>query len=82
LGLELSGGIESEAVFVGCDVVGKMKTRQKEVGFQVLVGAAQKLSRRSMRERSERFLLLPAPLPRLATKSMPRGKKATPISRA
>ena len=24
-------------------VVGKMKTRQKEVGFQVLVGAAQKL---------------------------------------
>lgn len=27
----------------GVTVVGKMKTRQKEVGFQVLVGAAQKL---------------------------------------
>ena len=27
----------------GVSVVGKMKTRQKEIGFQVLVGAAQKL---------------------------------------
>ena len=35
----ISGSASSSAV----TIVGKMKTRQKEVGFQVLVGAAQKL---------------------------------------
>jgi 4-hydroxy-2-oxoglutarate aldolase len=39
----LSGTSESKPSSTAITVVGKMKTRQKEVGFQVLVGAAQKL---------------------------------------
>ena len=39
----LSGGSETKASLSAVTVAGKMKTRQKEVGFQVLVGAAQKL---------------------------------------
>jgi 4-hydroxy-2-oxoglutarate aldolase len=39
----LSGATESTPSSSAVSVVGKMKTRQKEVGFQVLVGAAQKL---------------------------------------
>lgn len=39
----LSGASESKPSSAAVTVVGKMKTRQKEVGFQVLVGAAQKL---------------------------------------
>lgn len=39
----LSGESKSQPSSSAVTVVGKMKTRQKEVGFQVLVGAAQKL---------------------------------------
>ena len=39
----LSGAKESKPSSAAVTVVGKMKTRQKEVGFQVLVGAAHKL---------------------------------------
>jgi 4-hydroxy-2-oxoglutarate aldolase len=39
----LSGTSEVKPSSSAVSVVGKMKTRQKEVGFQVLVGAAQKL---------------------------------------
>jgi dihydrodipicolinate synthase/N-acetylneuraminate lyase len=39
----LSGTSEIKPSSSAVTVVGKMKTRQKEVGFQVLVGAAQKL---------------------------------------
>lgn len=39
----LSGTSPSKPSSSAVSVVGKMKTRQKEVGFQVLVGAAQKL---------------------------------------
>ena len=39
----LSGASEPKASSSAVTVVGKMKTRQKEVGFQVLVGAAHKL---------------------------------------
>jgi 4-hydroxy-2-oxoglutarate aldolase len=39
----LSGSSEPKASSSAVSVVGKMKTRQKEVGFQVLVGAAHKL---------------------------------------
>jgi 4-hydroxy-2-oxoglutarate aldolase len=39
----LSGSSEVKPSSSAVTVVGKMKTRQKEVGFQVLVGAAQKL---------------------------------------
>jgi 4-hydroxy-2-oxoglutarate aldolase len=39
----LSGSQEAKPSSVAVTVVGKMKTRQKEVGFQVLVGAAHKL---------------------------------------
>ncbi len=39
----LSGATEIKASSSAVTVVGKMKTRQKEVGFQVLVGAAHKL---------------------------------------
>lgn len=39
----LSGASEVKPSSSAVTVVGKMKTRQKEVGFQVLVGAAQKL---------------------------------------
>jgi 4-hydroxy-2-oxoglutarate aldolase len=39
----LSGAAELKPSSSAVTVVGKMKTRQKEVGFQVLVGAAQKL---------------------------------------
>ena len=39
----LSGGSSSKPSSSSVTVVGKMKTRQKEVGFQVLVGAAHKL---------------------------------------
>lgn len=39
----LAGGAEVKPSSAGVSVVGKMKTRHKEVGFQVLVGAAQKL---------------------------------------
>lgn len=39
----LSGASETKPSSAAVSVVGKMKTRQKEVGFQVLVGAAQKL---------------------------------------
>jgi dihydrodipicolinate synthase/N-acetylneuraminate lyase len=39
----LSGTSESKPSSSAVSVVGKMKTRQKEVGFQVLVGAAHKL---------------------------------------
>jgi 4-hydroxy-2-oxoglutarate aldolase len=39
----LSGATESRPSSAAVTVVGKMKTRQKEVGFQVLVGAAHKL---------------------------------------
>ena len=38
-----SGASESKPSSAAVTVVGKMKTRQKEVGFQVLVGAAHKL---------------------------------------
>ena len=38
-----SGATESKPSSAAVTVVGKMKTRQKELGFQVLVGAAQKL---------------------------------------
>lgn len=39
----LSGSSETKPSSSAVSVVGKLKTRQKEVGFQVLVGAAQKL---------------------------------------
>ncbi len=39
----LSGAAEVKPSSAAVTVVGKMKTRQKEVGFQVLVGAANKL---------------------------------------
>jgi 4-hydroxy-2-oxoglutarate aldolase len=39
----LSGATEIKPSSSAVNVVGKMKTRQKEVGFQVLVGAAHKL---------------------------------------
>jgi 4-hydroxy-2-oxoglutarate aldolase len=39
----LSGATEARPSSSAVTVVGKMKTRQKEVGFQVLVGAAHKL---------------------------------------
>ncbi len=39
----LTGSPEGKLSPSAVSVVGKMKTRQKEVGFQVLVGAAQKL---------------------------------------
>jgi 4-hydroxy-2-oxoglutarate aldolase len=39
----LSGGAETKPSSSAVTVVGKMKTRQKEIGFQVLVGAAHKL---------------------------------------
>ena len=39
----VAGGSESKPSSSAVTIVGKMKTRQKEVGFQVLVGAAQKL---------------------------------------
>jgi dihydrodipicolinate synthase/N-acetylneuraminate lyase len=39
----LSGSMEAKPSSAAVTVVGKMKTRQKEVGFQVLVGAAHKL---------------------------------------
>lgn len=39
----LSGTKDAKPSSSGVTVVGKMKTRQKEVGFQVLVGAAHKL---------------------------------------
>jgi 4-hydroxy-2-oxoglutarate aldolase len=39
----LSGESSPKPSSAAVSVVGKMKTRQKEVGFQVLVGAAQKL---------------------------------------
>jgi len=39
----LSGTFEAKPSSSAVSVVGKMKTRQKEVGFQVLVGAAHKL---------------------------------------
>jgi len=39
----LSGASATKPSSSAVSVVGKMKTRQKEVGFQVLVGAAQKL---------------------------------------
>ena len=39
----LSGSTETKPSSAAVTVVGKMKTRQKEVGFQVLVGAAHKL---------------------------------------
>jgi 4-hydroxy-2-oxoglutarate aldolase len=39
----LSGTSESKPSSSAVSVVGKMKTRQKEIGFQVLVGAAHKL---------------------------------------
>lgn len=39
----LAGGSESKPSSSAVTVVGKLKTRQKEVGFQVLVGAAHRL---------------------------------------
>ena len=39
----ISGVTEAKSSSSAVTVAGKMKTRQKEVGFQVLVGAAQKL---------------------------------------
>jgi len=39
----LSGGSDAKPSSSAVTVVGKLKTRQKEVGFQVLVGAAHKL---------------------------------------
>lgn len=39
----LSGALESKPSSSAVALVGKLKTRQKEVGFQVLVGAAHKL---------------------------------------
>src|SRR5579862_365633 len=39
----LSGAKETKPSSAAVSVVGKLKTRQKEVGFQVLVGAAHKL---------------------------------------
>ena len=39
----LAGSSEVKPSSSAVTVVGKMKTRQKEVGFQVLVGAAHKL---------------------------------------
>ena len=39
----LSGASDAKPSSSAVTVVGKMKTRQKEVGFQVLVGSAQKL---------------------------------------
>jgi 4-hydroxy-2-oxoglutarate aldolase len=39
----LSGSSSSKPSSAAVTIVGRMKTRQKEVGFQVLVGAAQKL---------------------------------------
>jgi 4-hydroxy-2-oxoglutarate aldolase len=39
----LSGASETKPSSSAVTVVGKMKTRRKEVGFQVMVGAAQKL---------------------------------------
>ena len=39
----LSGASATKPSSSAVSVIGKMKTRQKEVGFQVLVGAAQKL---------------------------------------
>jgi dihydrodipicolinate synthase/N-acetylneuraminate lyase len=40
----LSGSSETKPSSSAVSVVGKLKTRQKEVGFQVLVGAAHKLN--------------------------------------
>ena len=70
----------SKASSSAVNVVGKMKTRQKEVGFQVLVGAAQKLqpSLDVWRARSGRSWLLPGRRPRPATRSTPRGKRGMP----
>jgi len=39
----LAGSSSAKASSAAVTIVGKMKTRQKEAGFQVLVGAAQKL---------------------------------------
>jgi dihydrodipicolinate synthase/N-acetylneuraminate lyase len=39
----LSGASDAKPSSAAVTVVGKLKTRQKEIGFQVLVGAAQKL---------------------------------------
>ncbi|SPF42471.1 Dihydrodipicolinate synthetase [Candidatus Sulfotelmatobacter kueseliae] len=39
----LSGSADAKPSSLSVTVVGKIKTRQKEIGFQVLVGAAQKL---------------------------------------
>jgi 4-hydroxy-2-oxoglutarate aldolase len=39
----MAGASETKSSSAAVTVVGKMKTRQKEVGFQVLVGAAHKL---------------------------------------
>jgi dihydrodipicolinate synthase/N-acetylneuraminate lyase len=39
----LSGVSDAKPSSSAVTIVGKMKTRQKEVGFQVLIGAAQKL---------------------------------------
>jgi len=39
----LSGSAGAKPSSSAVSTVGKLKTRQKEVGFQILVGAAQKL---------------------------------------
>ena len=62
-------------------VVGGLKTRQKEVGFQVLVGAAQKLQPSLDAGPWAQSSHLRTALPQPATKSMPRGKTAMPRSR-
>ena len=75
----LSGGTsEVKPSSSAVTVVGKMKSRQKEVGFQVLIGAAQKLhpSARSG-SRWERFWRLRIRPRRRAMRSMPRGRKGT-----
>ena len=73
----LSGVSETKPSSSAVTVVGKMKTRQKEVGFQVLVGAAHKLHPRSMPAPWERSSPSPARRPLPATRSTRRGKKAT-----
>ena len=63
-------------------VVGKLKTRQKEVGFQVMVGAAHQLEPSLSWEQSAPFSPSPVPRPWRATKSMPRSKTETTRSPA
>ena len=71
----LSGATEMKPSSSAVTVVGKMKTRQKEVGFQVLVGAAHKLQPSLDAGPSERFWHSRAPPPPPAMKSIAAWKE-------